>query len=85
MRWIKSLPGVQVVLSGMSDEEQMADNIRTFSERPDVNEHEREIIKKAAALLRPDVSLPCTKAAATAYRIVRWSWIFLRCLSPIMI
>ena len=60
MRWIKSLPGVQVVLSGMSDEEQMADNIRTFSERPDVNEHEREVIKKAAELLRPDVSFPCT-------------------------
>ena len=60
MRWIKSLPGVQVVLNGMSDEDQMADNIRTFSELPDMNEHEKEIVRQAAALLRPDVSLPCT-------------------------
>lgn len=60
MRWIKSLDGVQVVLSGMGDVEQLEDNARTFSERPDVNDHEREVLKQAAALLRPEVALPCT-------------------------
>ena len=44
----------------MSDKEQMKDNIHTFSELPDVDEHEKKIIKQAAALLRQDVSLPCT-------------------------
>ena len=60
MRWVKSLPGVQVVLSGMGDEAMLADNARTFSELPDVNDHERDVLRQAAALLRPDIALPCT-------------------------
>ena len=60
MRWIKSLEGVQVVLSGMGDLAQLEDNVRTFSERPDVSAHEKEILREAAALLRRDVALPCT-------------------------
>ena len=60
MRWVKSLDGVQVVLSGMGDEAMLADNVKTFSEKPDLNDHEREMLKQAAALLRPDVALPCT-------------------------
>lgn len=60
MRWIKSLDGVQVVLSGMGDESQLVDNVRTFSELPDVDDHDRDVLRQAAALLRPDVALPCT-------------------------
>lgn len=61
MRWIKSMDNVYVVLSGMSDTEQVSDNVATFSERLNVTEEERELLKKAANLLRPDVSVPCTK------------------------
>lgn len=60
MRWIKSLDNVQVVLSGMGNLEMMNDNVATFSERPDVTEEEKELLKKAAALLRPDIAVPCT-------------------------
>lgn len=60
MRWVKSLPGVQVVLSGMGEESMLTDNVRTFSEKPDLNDHEHDVLKEAASLLRPDVALPCT-------------------------
>ena len=60
MRWIKSLDGVQVVLSGMGDVAQVEENAHTFSEEPGVNDQEREVLKQAAALLRKDIALPCT-------------------------
>ena len=60
MRWVKGLEGVQGVLSGMGDLEMLADNVKTFSERPALNDHEHEAAREAAALLRPDVALPCT-------------------------
>lgn len=60
MRWIMSLDGVQVVLSGMSASDQLEDNVRTFSDSEAVSEEEKELLKKAAGLLRPDISLPCT-------------------------
>ena len=60
MRWVKSLPGVCVVLSGMGDTAMMEDNVKTFSERPDVTDEEREWIREAARILRCSVSMPCT-------------------------
>lgn len=60
MRWIKSLDGVYVVLSGMGDTDQMADNVRTFAEKDNLDEDGFRLLKKAAQALRKDVSLPCT-------------------------
>lgn len=60
MRWIMSLDGVQVVLSGMGDTDQLADNVKTFSEANYVSEEDKELLKKAAGLLRPDIAMPCT-------------------------
>ncbi len=60
MRWIKSLPGVQVVLSGMSTVEQAEDNIRTFSEAADLGEEEKAVTKHVAELLRKELAVPCT-------------------------
>ncbi len=60
MRWVMSLENVQVVLSGMSDVEQMLDNVRTFSEGKSVTQEEKRLLKKAAALLRPEIAVACT-------------------------
>ena len=42
-----SLPGVATVLSGMSNEEQMEDNIKTFRNFVPLNEEEKAVIAKA--------------------------------------
>lgn len=60
MRWVMSLDSVQVVLSGMGDLKQVADNVKTFSEGKCVSEEEKALLKQAAALLRPDIAVPCT-------------------------
>ena len=61
MRWVKSLPRVQVILSGMSNLEQMDDNVRTISEAPDVSDEEKRLIEKACEIVRSNTAVPCTK------------------------
>ena len=61
MRWVKSLPRVQVILSGMSDLEQLQDNIKTISHEADVSEEDRKRIEKACAIVRANTAVPCTK------------------------
>lgn len=59
-RFLQSLPEVKVVLSGMSNMEQLKENIRTFSEDKPLNEQEMSaILAIADKLLEKDV-LPCT-------------------------
>lgn len=57
LRWVGSLPGVRVILSGMNSEEQVIDNLNTFNNFKPLNEEElkrvsdvRERIKKATAV-----------------------------------
>ena len=61
MRWVKSLPRVQVILSGMSNLEQLNDNIRTISEEADVTVEDKAVIEKAASILRSNTTVACTK------------------------
>lgn len=57
-RWLQSIPGVTVVLSGMSDLAQMEDNVRTFeSENPLTDDESAALMKVAASLHSP---VPCT-------------------------
>ena len=42
-----SLPGVATVLSGMSNEEQMNDNLKTFTNFEPLSEEERKVIEKS--------------------------------------
>ncbi len=57
-RWLMDLPGVTVILSGMSDMQQLEDNIRTFGKADTMPPEEREMLADiAAGMLR---LIPCT-------------------------
>lgn len=57
-RFLQSIPGVTMVLSGMSNEEQLMDNIRTFENDRPLNENEMAVIKQIAEEMSGGV--PCT-------------------------
>lgn len=59
-RWVKSLPQVQVVLSGMSNMEQIRDNIGTFSEAEELSDKDTELLMKACDMFRNQMQVPCT-------------------------
>jgi len=60
IRFAASLPGVMTVLSGMSDMEQVEDNIKTMTPFRPLSEGERETLKEAAALYLSAGDIPCT-------------------------
>ena len=60
LRWVKRLPQVQVVLSGMSSLEQIKDNINTFSTPEALTDEETEILMSACDAFKKQVSVPCT-------------------------
>ncbi len=60
LRFAAQLPNVLTVLSGMSDEEQVLDNIKTFSGSIPLNEAEAKAVNKAALLFRKNFAVPCT-------------------------
>jgi predicted aldo/keto reductase-like oxidoreductase len=57
-RWVKSLPNVQVVLSGMNNLEQMQNNVKTFSETAPITTEEQTAIDRVVKTLVDLV--PCT-------------------------
>ena len=57
-RWLKRIPGVTMILSGMSNLAQMADNISTFEHDKPLNDKEIKLLEKAADRLSDTV--PCT-------------------------
>lgn len=57
-RWLQSLPNVKMILSGMSNMEQMKDNVHTFERRNPLNEAEKELLLEIAETMK--CSLPCT-------------------------
>ena len=52
LRFIGSLPNVQIVLSGMSTMEQLQDNIRTFAPFKALTDAERTVLRQAAEVSR---------------------------------
>ncbi len=58
-RFLQSIPEVTMILSGMSNEEQMKDNIRTFAEDKPLNEKEMNALLEIAAGMLKN-SVPCT-------------------------
>lgn len=57
-RWLQALPNVKMVLSGMSNMEQMIDNVKTFSEEKPLSEKEIHLLEDIAETMKD--SLPCT-------------------------
>lgn len=57
-RWLQGLPNVKMILSGMSDLDQMVDNVRTFEQRRPLNEEERGTVYAVAEKVKSAV--PCT-------------------------
>lgn len=59
-RFLQSIPNVAVVLSGMSNFDQLHDNIVTFEQEKPLNEHEFNTILNIAESMVKKTSLPCT-------------------------
>lgn len=57
-RFLQGLPNVKVILSGMSDLEQMKDNVKTFTERKPLNAMELAVALSVAENIKN--SVPCT-------------------------
>ncbi len=57
-RFLQGIPGVTMILSGMSNMEQMVDNIKTFSDHKPLNAAEQAAILEVAEGLKD--SVPCT-------------------------
>ena len=60
MRWVMGLENVQVVLSGMSDDVQVKDNLKTFSEYQALTEEDHNKIEKAVEIQYSTVAVACT-------------------------
>ena len=59
-RFLQSIPEVRVILSGMSDEAQMEDNLHTFETDKPLNDTEKETLLSLAADMTRRTALPCT-------------------------
>lgn len=59
-RFIQSIPGVTVTLSGMSSIRQLQDNLATFSEAKPLNEEEMQLLLGVADDMIARTTVPCT-------------------------
>lgn len=60
IRFAASLPGVLTVLSGMSNMEQVRDNVDTMARFEPLTDREREVIDEALEAYRKKDTVPCT-------------------------
>lgn len=60
LRWVGSLPGVKVILSGMSNMEQVEDNLHTFADFKPLSAKEQQTIEEVVAVLNSRVQNGCT-------------------------
>lgn len=60
-RWLQGLDNVQVVLSGMTQLDQVEDNLDTFSTLQPLSDEEQKVLDEALDVFRKSVFIPCTK------------------------
>ena len=60
IRFAASQDNILVVLSGMSNVEQMKDNLSYMTDFKSLSEHEMEVIKKAQKAIAENKAIPCT-------------------------
>ena len=60
MRWVKELDNCKVILSGMSSEEQVADNLATFADPKPLTEDDMQTIKKVRGMIEARTFVGCT-------------------------
>lgn len=63
IRFAASLPGVMMVLSGMSSLEQMQDNLSYMQGFQPLTEQEKALCHQAAACINRQIAVPCTGCA----------------------
>ncbi len=60
LRFVMNLPGVSVVLSGMSDMRQTEENVNTAASESQLTEEELSKLEKISSMLRKKIAVPCT-------------------------
>ena len=60
LRYVAHFPNIKVILSGMSNLEQLNDNINTFTNYKPLDEEDLEIINDAKSLILGNDFIPCT-------------------------
>ncbi len=60
IRFAAGLEGVVMVLSGMSNEEQMNDNLSYMKDFVPLNDEEQKVIDEALVFIKASISIPCT-------------------------
>jgi len=60
LRWVGSHQNVHVILSGMSAEDQLEDNLKTFEHFEPLSTEETQAVEKTAAILHSRIKIGCT-------------------------
>ncbi len=60
LRFVASLPGVMTILSGMSSDEQMKDNLKTFSHFEPLTETEKAVVEEVRKTMMSVPQIGCT-------------------------
>ena len=60
LRWVGSHKNVHIILSGMSAEDQLADNLATFEHFEPLTPEETAAVEKTAAILHSRIKIGCT-------------------------
>lgn len=60
LRWARKLPDAQVILSGMSDLEQLRDNVATFESDEPLSDSDEALLMEVCEKFRSQVVVPCT-------------------------